>query len=167
MNIMGESLIALFCVLLAVAVGGVLFSVRRIAFGIISQVRKRKPTRTLQHPELGRLMLEGDLWTGQAQGNGQTIQFVIAGTESGPDSALVERLRGALARLSELERLAVARIRNECPAVKGEFTPDSLDFLWEQRPDFFVIEFTLKGDADGIWRVEFEKGRPFSVGWDD
>jgi hypothetical protein len=93
---------------------------------------------------------------------------MIAGSESGPDPTLIERLRDAIVNLSELERAALELIRSQEPEVRqGEFTFDSLDFLWVKKPDVFVLEFSLVGDDDGIWRVEFEEGRPKSVGRDD
>lgn len=81
---------------------------------------------------------------------------------------MLNRLHDALDRFSEFERTALEFICAQEPAAKpGEFTFYSLDFLWETKPDDFVFEFTLEGDVDGIWRVEFESGRPKSLGRDD
>jgi len=57
-------------------------------------------------------------------------------------------------RFPEVERAALDFIRAQSPAVTGEFTFYSLDFLWEDKPHMFAMEFTLAGDDDGIWRVE-------------
>ncbi len=165
----GIAIITVLALALAVAVGWVVFHVGRVVIQIIREARTaRRPTRQLQHPEFGTLTFESDLWTGQTQRDGRPIRFCVAGSESSPDASLIERLRAAIGRLPEFERAALEFIQTNEPKVRpGDFTFDSLDFLWEQKPDDFAMEFSLAGDEGGIWRVEFESGSPKSVGRDD
>ena len=169
MNTTGIVIVSVLGFALAVAVGWVVFHVGRIVFHIIRDTRAaRRPARQLPHPQFGTLTFESNLWTGQTQRDGRPVHFCIAGAESGPNTTLVERLRVAIGRLPELERAALEFIRTQAPeARQGDFNFESLDFLWEQKPDDFAMEFTLAGDEDGLWRVEFESGSPKSVGRDD
>lgn len=169
MHDFGGIFIVVLSTMLVLAVGWVLFNVGRIVICIYRDARSEgQPPRQLQHPEFGTLTFEGKLWSGKIQRGGKVISFTVAGMASGPDAMLIERLRATAARLPELEREALAFLRGQAPAVcQGEFTFESLDFLWEERPDAFVLEFSLAGDDDGIWRVEFEAGRPQHVGRDD
>lgn len=77
-------------------------------------------------------------------------------------------MREVVGRFSEIERRALDFLRAEEASVRqGEFEFYSLDFLWEDKPHLYALEFTLAGDDDGIWRVEFESGQPNYVGRDD
>ena len=85
-----------------------------------------------------------------------------------PDLGLINRARSVMSKFAELERHALEFICSEEAGTKpDDFTIYSLDWLWEDKPDDFVFEFEMKGDIDGIWRVEFEKGLPTSLGRDD
>ena len=163
----GSIILIVLAILLVVAIGWVVFHVGRIVLLIFLEQRSRKAPIELQHAELGRLVFEGRLWEGALQRDGRTIRFYIAGTKSGPDAVLVERLRSVVVNFPEIERAALERLRSQTPVV-GErvFTFEALDILWEKSPDAFAMEFSLTDD-DGIWRVEFEAGRPKSVGRDD
>ena len=77
-------------------------------------------------------------------------------------------MREVVGRFSEIERRALDFLRAEEASVRqGEFEFYSLDFLWEDKPHLYALEFTLAGDDDGIWRGEFESGQPNYVGRDD
>jgi len=126
-----------------------------------------KPPVQYQHPAFGVLTLDSGVWGGSTQHGGREIRFYVGGTETAPDAGLLQRVRDLVARLPEAERAALDFIRSQSPAVTGEFTFYSLDFLWEDKPHIFAMEFTLAGDDDGIWRVEFEHEQPKFVGRDD
>jgi len=120
------------------------------------------------HPEFGVLSLDSGLWSGKVQRDGRDIRFCIAGTSTAPDDGLLGQLRDLLGRFAEVERAAMDFLRMQAPALRSrEFTFYSIDFLWEEKPDAFAMEFRLAGDEYGIWRVEFDRGQPKSVGRDD
>lgn len=126
-----------------------------------------KPPAEYHHPQFGVLTLDSGVWSGIARQNDQEIRFYVGGTDSAPDAGLLQRVGELLERFPHVERAALDFIRSQSPAVTGEFTFYSLDFLWEDKPHMFAMEFTLAGDDDGIWRVEFEHGQPKFVGRDD
>jgi hypothetical protein len=126
-----------------------------------------KPTAEYHDAAFGVLTLDAGLWSGIAQRDGREVHFYVGGTESAPDSALLQRVRELLEHFPHHERAALDFVRSQSPAITGELMFYSLDFLWEDKPHVFAIEFTLAGDGDGIWRVEFEHGKPKFVGRDD
>jgi len=162
-------LIALLIALLAVAVGYVIYCVSTIVVAIVKDhIASRKPRRKFQHPEFGVLTLDGELWNGKAGRNANEIPFLVAGSDSAPDSGLMQRLSWFLDNFTELERIALNFIRKQEPEVRhGKFTFTSVSFLWEERPKQFAMEFDLAGDDDGIWRVEFDDNQPQFLGRDD
>jgi hypothetical protein len=169
MQYTGYTIIVVLTVALALAVGLVLFWIGRIVRAIIKDARSTtRPAPTQQHPEFGNLKFEEGIWSGKAQQEGRAIAFAVAGDKSGPDVTLIEKLRDAISRLSAFERMALEFIRIHEPAgASGVFRFQSLDFLCRGKPDAFALELALSGDDDGVWRVEFEQGRPKSVGRDD
>ncbi|HSY17339.1 MAG TPA: hypothetical protein VK815_03355 [Candidatus Acidoferrales bacterium] len=127
-----------------------------------------KPPVEYVHPEFGVLVLDSELWSGKVHRDGRDIRFYVGGTATTPDDELLDRFRDLLGRFAEVERKALDFIRTKEPTVRlGDFTFYSLDFLWEDKPDIFAMEFERAGDDDGIWRVEFERGEPKFVGRDD
>lgn len=127
-----------------------------------------KPPAVVVHPDFGTLTCDLGIWIGERQQAGRTIRFCVGGTETEPDAGLLRHLHQALERFEELERSALDFLCRLDPNLQpGEFQFYSLDFLWESKPDDFAFEFTLDGDPDGIWRVEFERGVPRSTGRDD
>jgi hypothetical protein len=163
-----EDILIFLAVLLVVAVGWVLFHVGRIVMSIIREAQSRKPSRTLQHPELGTLESSyGKLWSGKTQWDGRTVNFTLAGSEEGPAPVLVERLHGVRTKFGELENEAIAQLHLDDEAGQGAFTFENLTFLWKEKPDLFEMEFYQAGDEDGTWRVEFKQGKPTVVGRDD
>jgi hypothetical protein len=126
-----------------------------------------KPPPEFRHPEFGVMRFDCDLWSGEAQREGRSIPFVIAGTRTEPDSGLLERVRELVERFPEVERGALEFLRAQDESVaEGEFEFFALDLLWEDKPQDYTLEFTLAGDTDGIW-VEYENGVPKSIGRDD
>ena len=137
-------------------------------FERIKSLFAAKPPVEFRHPEFGVLTLDSGLWSGEAQRGGRSVRFCVGGTDTGPDAGLLDRLRDVLGRFGELERTALEFICAQVPTAElAQFTFDSLDFLWEDKPDDFVYAFTLDSDVDGIWRVVFEGGRPKSLGRED
>jgi hypothetical protein len=127
-----------------------------------------KPLVEFRHPEFGVLTLDSGLWSGEAQRNGRSIRFCIGGTDTAPDAGLLDRVRELVGRFPEVERSALDFLRDQEESVRqGAFEFYSLDFLWEDKPHLYTLEFTLAGDDDGIWRVEHESGHPRFVGRDD
>jgi hypothetical protein len=127
-----------------------------------------KPAVEFRHPEFGVLTLDSGLWSGEAQRDSRSIRFCIGGTDTAPDTGLLDRVRELVGRFPEVERTALDFLRAQDARVReGEFEFYSLDFLLEDKPHLYTLEFTLAGDDDGIWRVEFESGQPKYVGRDD
>ena len=134
----------------------------------IQSLFSAKPLPVFHHGELGVLTLDSGLWSGTVRRAGREIAVHIAGTEMAPDNGLLVHASNVLARFTQVESEAVAFIRDqEAGLSPTDLTIYSLDFLWEAKPDDFVLEFTLQGDLDGVWRVEFEAGCPKSLGRDD
>jgi hypothetical protein len=42
----------------------------------------------------------------------------------------------------------------------ASFSVDAVTYLQADKPDWFAVELSLKGDEGSIWRVEVEKGEP-------
>lgn len=152
-------------------------------FEFIKSLFVAKPRITLTHQRFGLLTYDSGLWSGGARSRDRTIHFVVGGTQAEPDARLLDSLNEVMKRFDDVEREALEFIlasvngaeretleffRNEASGVgPNDFSFYSLDFLWEAQPHDFVVEFILEGDVDGIWRVEFENGRPKSLGRDD
>jgi hypothetical protein len=127
-----------------------------------------KPPAEFQHPEFGKLVNDAGVWSGQARQRDRVVRFYVGGTDTVPDAELINRVRAFVGRLDEVESKALDFIRKESPELSvGKFSLYSLDFLWEDKPDVYALEFSLDGDDDGIWRVEFEGEQPKFVGRDD
>jgi hypothetical protein len=129
-----------------------------------------KPPVTVQDPEFGILTNEpgSSLWGGKFCHSGATIRFCVGGTKTVPDDELLRRVQNLIARLPEIERIALDFIRSQEPdARNGDFALYSINFLWETRPNFYALEFVLAGNVDGVWRVEFDGDVPTHFGRDD
>lgn len=129
-----------------------------------------KPPVEFRHAEFGALCLidESGLWSGETRIGDRDIRFFIGGTAVTPDAVLIERLRELLERFSKVERAALEFLCAQDAHVRDlDFEFYSLDFLWEDKPHLYTLEFTLEGDEDGIWRVEFENHEPRFIGRDD
>jgi hypothetical protein len=121
-----------------------------------------------RHPDLGLLTFDSDLWSGQADRDGREIPFFIGGRDDQPDSVLTNALVGLLDRFSEAESSALQFLcRPDVPVTKKDFTFQSVGFLWPDTPESFAFEFSLEGDPDAIWRVEFVSGQPKYSSRDD
>lgn len=142
-----------------------------------------KPPVTLLDSRFGLLTWERGIWSGEAHSAGRSIQFFVAGDQAAPDATLLASLNDTLDRFNDIQCDALDFLVtsanaadqsssrffwDERPSVgRHEFAFYAVDFLWEHKPNDFALEFTLEGDVDGIWRVEFENGRPKSLGRDD
>ena len=136
-------------------------------FRAVKALFLKKPAPELRHPELGVLIFDSDLWSGKVQHDGRDIPFVVGGTALGPNPILLDRLRNLLAGFRDVEVKAVHFLcPQEAPVSPSEFRFHSVDFLWPDRPDCFVMEFTFEGDVWAIWRVEFNEGEPKYTGRD-
>lgn len=133
----------------------------------IKSIFAAKPPIQLQHPTLGLLTLESQLWSGVFEGSGKSIEFSVAGKRVGPDPVLVEHLTTVLAKLPEIEQRGLEFLRNLAKDSTAPFDLRFLDFLWEDKPQWYSLGFTLAGDEFGIWRVEFEYDEPRSSSRDD
>ena len=137
-------------------------------FEYIKSLFAKKPPVEFRHPEFGVLTHDSGVWSGKTQRDGRAIRFCVGGTDTAPNAGLLARMSAVIGGFAELERTALEFICSQEPTAKASaFTFYSLDFLWEDKRDDFVFEFTLDGDIDGIWRVEFENGQPKSLGRDD
>ena len=156
-------------VALILAVGVLVFGAGRIIYGIARDcLRERKPARKIQHPDLGLLTADGNLWMGEVQCGGRGIPFVVGGTESAPDESRLAQVQDLLQRLPDLDRRAVEFLRSREPEIRQarvEFY--ELDVTEQEHGDDFTLEFVADGDGDRVWRVKFEDGLPKSTGFDD
>jgi hypothetical protein len=135
---------------------------------LIKSLFKKKAPIEMVHPEHGVLTFEGELWSGCVERAGRKIEIAVAGTEAGPDAVLMRRLGELLGRFETIEQRAREYVQEIEPRIRQEeLRFCGLDLLWEDRPEWFVVDFTLKGDVDGLWRVEFENEEPKSLGRDD
>jgi hypothetical protein len=126
------------------------------------------PPAEFHDAELGVLTVESDLWSGKITRDGIAIPFTVAGTQTAPDSGLIERVRDIIGRFSEVEAGGLAFLRAEVAEVRSsKFTFSGLEFLWEDNPDMYSLEWLADGDDSCFWRVNFEAGRPKDAGFDD
>lgn len=159
----------------------VLYAVASVAWACIrhrGQARARGPDRHIVHPRLGSMTGRGDLWETASTDPQGPLHCFLAGSQAGPDPGLAAGLESVLGRLDELRRLAIDRLMQDDldapslptegpPMHPGAFHLQAIDFLWENMPDKFALEFALQGDPDGVWRVEFDGDRPVATGCDD
>jgi hypothetical protein len=166
---MALQILTVLVVLLVVAfVVAVVYPVLRIVYEIIVFRRKeRRPKPQIVHPQLGLLVHDESLWSGQTDRGQEKLYFCIKGGPEAPDEGLVAALQDKLASIDRWERTALDFLCRDERLDPEPFTLESLDFLWEDKPDSFVLEFSLEGDPDGIWRVEFEDNQPAYTGRDD
>ena len=129
---------------------------------------KSKRPGKFSHPALGVITFESGIWCGETLRDGRRLRFYVGGSVTAPDSGLLDCVERLFERFPEVERTAIEFIRAaEDETRLSKFTFDSLNFLWEDKSQFYALEFTLSGDDFGIWRVEFEGDQPKSVGRDD
>jgi hypothetical protein len=120
-----------------------------------------KPPVEFRHSEFGVLTFESGLWSGETQRDGRNIRFCIGGTDIAPNAGLLDRVRELVGRFPGIERTALDFLCAQDKGVRrGDFDFYSLDLLWENKPQLYTLEFSLAGDDDGIWRVEFENEQP-------
>jgi hypothetical protein len=153
--------------LLAVGLLGLM--VWKIVAGLVQYRRaERKAGRTVTHPEFGVLTFGFGSWDGVARKDGREIRFTVAGSESAPDEGLLAGVTDLLRRFAEFEGPALdVLVKQEANLRREDFSFYGLNFLWPERPRFCALEFVLKGDDEGVWRVEFEGDAVSWVGRDD
>ena len=101
------------------------------------------------------------LWRGQLQHDGKEIRFAVAGSEAAPPALLLDHLRALLNRFPYVTQSALDFLCAEKRLFNPrDFTVRSVNLLSPDRPDIFEMEFSVQGDENGLWRVEFEQDRP-------
>ena len=111
------------------------------------------PSSVIRHPHLGVLSGADGLWSGCIRLHDRDIPFLVAGTEARPEPHLLDSLLDLLTKFNDLEASALQFL---CPpnppvAVKpGDFTFQSFDLLWPEKPECFTFEFALEGDGGAI-----------------
>lgn len=126
----------------------------------------------MHHPSLGKLKFDGEgIWTGEAMLSGKRLEIAIAGNLEGPDRVLTESLLGKIKAMPTLQKKIVEFVRAQLATVKGvdvrDFETDSLDFLWPERPNYFMVRLHSEKDPGGIWKVEFVDDAPKYLSRDD
>lgn len=97
----------------------------------------------------------------------ESFQLSLGGSDSAPDYRLLAAASRLRPRFDELRDTALRFITSQESSARPEhFTIYGFNFLWEDRADDFVLEFSMAGDIDGIWRVEFESDTPKFLGRD-
>lgn len=66
-----------------------------------------------------------------------------------------------------LRRFLASQIPDKSANAVELLRPTGFDYLWPERPDYFVVELELDGDDGAVWRVEFEQGEPKHLSRDD
>ncbi len=133
------------------------------------QFQKKKPAREVIHPVYGLLTGEGTTWSGKVDAEGQKFFFSLDGTELEPGHACLARLVCILQDLDKLEKTALDYLRaNEAELARAPLRIYSVPLTGADASDLFRLEFTVApGNAELVWRVEFDAGRPVSRGFDD
>src|SRR5437764_1454220 len=89
---------------------------------------------------------EGGRRSGQGQRGGRSIRLYVAGTQAAPDGGLLDRVRDLIDRFASVERSAMDFLHARGKDVRhGGFEFYSLDFLWEDEPYLYALEFTRTG----------------------
>ena len=124
--------------------------------------------REFRDAELGVLTVELGLWTGTVARDGITIPFTVAGTQAAPDGGLLDRVRDIVHRFRDVEAEGLAFLRAEVPEVRSsKLAFHGLEFLWEDKPGIYGLEWLAEGDDSRVWRVNYEAGKPKEAGFDD
>ena len=164
-----QTVIIVMLVLLLLMLGLVVWSVARVAYAILCDRRRQQRQQgRFQHPTLGVFTSDDGLWTCESQQPGGDLRLVVAGDAAAPGEALLARAQVLLSRFPELERQALAFLRQREAELRGA----KLDFYQlllddEQHPDHFTLEFLDPRDDSRVWRVGFVKNEPTDTGFDD
>ena len=134
--------------------------------GILSWLfGEREPApEPIDHPILGRLKPQPEgWWEGRCSlGGGRDIEFCIAGDREGPAPALVSPLLETLENWaiveSKIRAFIEPRIVDFPQASVDDFSPAVVCYLWPRKPQYFMVDLSMKGDEHGIWKVEFDSG---------
>jgi hypothetical protein len=168
MNEVGGYTIAAW-VLIALFILPPIVLVGRIAIGIFSAWlshradERRKVTHLV--PNLGPFeSTDEHLWVGTVD----DIQVFLTTPGGPPTQAQADQVRAVLADLPRLSDLSRACLQDnaDCSWLEGgaaAFKPEGLSF-YEQD---FELTFGHPSDADGSYRVQFQKGRAEYTGRDD
>jgi len=128
----------------------------------------KTPPAAFRDAELGSLTSEAGLWRGVAKRDDLYIPFTVAGTAAAPDGGLLGHVRDLTRRFHEVESEGLAFLRAEVPEVSArKFTFHGLEFLREDEPGAFTLEWLAHGDDTYFWRVSYEAGKPKVAGSDD
>ncbi len=143
----------------------------RIAISIFRDRQEaRKPKKSIVVDGVGTLTFDARslLWFGEVE----NVSIGIAGDVEGPDVRLTEAYREIQKNLPMLQGEALRFIlegedAKSVGAKSESYSLCGIDLLRTEKPDCFGLEFSLEGDVDGVWRVEFEDGRAVFTGRDD
>ena len=120
------------------------------------------------HTTLGSFVAERDLWTTTVRKGEDSLELSLAGDASAPHEALTVAAAALLARFPEVKEAALEFLTSQDDAPPREdFICEGVELLAEDYPNHFSLSFVLFGDDGGIWRVEFEDGKPLFLTRDD
>ena len=120
-------------------------------FSRLKTLFAKPPPREFLDSELGMLTLDCGVWIGTVDQDGRNLRFMVAGTEAAPDTGLLGRVHGLLARFTDTERIAMDFLRSrESKLHDAKLNFYSFEFLWEDRPDDFAFEFLAGGDDSRV-----------------
>ena len=123
-----------------------------------------KPHPVFEHPILGAFTFEDSIWTSRFQG----VELSIAGSDSAPNQTLLAAASALLDRFPEIKETALDFLVSQDGApAREDFTCYDVELLREDSPAHFALRFILLGDLGGIWRVEFEDGKPLFLNRDE
>jgi hypothetical protein len=118
-------------------------------------------SRVVEHPSLGRLVRTELFWEGTfCCPDNSIVRLVIVGDNIGPNKELSLKFKETLNDWKEVNNKLRKFIDtvSPMPLDSGEFSLDSIDFLWPNRPNYFMVYLTKRDDEYGLWIVEFENG---------
>jgi hypothetical protein len=124
------------------------------------------------HPQLGEIEFHDEgWWTSTCTIGARPVEVNIAGDRGGPDPRQVELFLKHFPQYLDAENQARALLASQgglgMSDAEPSFRIDSVDFIFPQKPDFFAICLSLSGDEYGVWRIEYDVGKPTYLTRDD
>ena len=124
------------------------------------------------HATLGEFTYSGEeeAWLSDPSHGALGFRFHITGDEK-PDPRLLPHAESVARDPNAFRKMVGDFMENEAcrmkqrAAVIRELKIDMLCLFWPERPDDGMIYFT-GGDSYGLWRCDYQNGKPIGLGYD-